>query len=241
MIKKVNFHTRAIRAGNRILSVMYPPCCPACGRTIGKSESFCPACQKELFLPQKDELCPRCGKKDCICAKMSPPYQHTWVASFYEGAMQAAIRRFKFYFHPGSFSILGKMMAEALPENEKDNFDLIVPIPMWKKKRRDRGYNQSALLAREISRRIHVPESETALQKVRNTKAQHTLSAEERQKNLQGCFLADEIVEGKKILLVDDVLTTGSTAKEAAGALLYAGADEVGVLVLAVTRKNTWN
>ncbi len=226
------------KAVNFILDVLFPPCCPACGRSIRKEEGFCPECMREVFIPFPGKLCPRCGKNPCICSELSPPYQRTWAAAFYEGAVQRAVRRFKFHNHPGSAELLGGMMAETFLSSgaEAKEFDLLVPIPSRARKKRQRGYNQAVLLAKEISKRTKIPMNEKVLIKIRDTKAQHNLNEQDRLKNLKGSFSAGKEVCGQKILLIDDVLTTGSTAKEAATALFAAGAEEVSVLVLAVTR-----
>ena len=231
-------HLKKGGAKDALLSLFFPPCCPSCGRSVGREENFCPECSRELYIPLPGKLCPRCGKSPCICEELDPPYLHTWAAAYYEGAIQRAVRRFKFHSHPGSARVLGRMMADVLPKPLADDgkrFDQIVPVPMRPRREKARGYNQAALLAQEVSRRIGVP-CQNALKKIRDTKAQHDLTEEERQKNLSGSLLASPEVSGKRILLVDDVLTTGSTAKEAARALLAAEAESVDVLVLSITR-----
>ena len=177
----------------------------------------------------------------CREGKQLPPETNLFAAAYYEGSMREAIHRMKFSGHPGSAATLAPLLLQALREGgaAEGRFDLLVPVPSRPKKVRARGYNQSALLARELSKRTGIPVSETALVKTRDTRAQHDLSAEERQVNLSGSFRASESeVSGRRILLIDDVLTTGATARECIGALQTAGAQSVDLLVLAVTSHN---
>ena len=142
----------------------------------------------------------------------------------------------KFGHRPGAARMLGTFMADAV-RKEGSHWDMIVPIPMTKRKVRRRGYNQSELLGRTAAKILDVP-LETALHKIRETRAQHTLNESERAKNLLGAYQADTaLVQGKRILLCDDVLTTGATLREGAKALLQAGAAEVGAVVLCCVEK----
>ena len=173
--------------------------------------------------------------------KQLPPETNLFAAAYYEGSMREAIHRMKFSRPPGERHnprpdpFAGPRESGAA----EGRFDLLVPVPSRPKKVRARGYNQSALLATNCPNAPASPVSETALVKTRDTRAQHDLSAEERQVNLSGSFRASESeVSGKRILLIDDVLTTGATARECIGALRAAGAQSVDLLVLAVTSHN---
>jgi len=125
----------------------------------------------------------------------------------------------------------GEMHA-ALMESPIINRDAIVPVPMHKSRERMRGYNQSQLLAERVAAASGIPVID-ALMRTRNTKQQARLSAARRHKNLQGAFRADASVDGLNILLVDDVLTTGSTAIHCAQTLREAGAKDVQLLTFA--------
>ena len=209
---------------------VFPPCCPACGRSIARDECLCPGCMADLY--------PASGQ--FREAKQLPPDVSLYAAAFYTGSMREAIHRMKFSGNPGSAAILAPLLIQALPGGGcPDAFDLVLPVPSRPKKVRARGYNQSALLAKEVSKRTGVPFSSSALLKTRDTRAQHDLTAEERQVNLSGSFSAREAeVSGKRLLLVDDVLTTGATARECVAALKAAGAASVSLLVLAVTSRD---
>lgn len=116
-------------------------------------------------------------------------------------------------------------------------FDIIVPIPLFSSRLRERGYNQSQLLAEQISCKYHIALSLNNLIRIRNTEHQTVLSKKERWTNVGGAFRITSSYEfsGKNILIIDDLLTTGATASEAATTLKDAGAEKVGVLTLAIT------
>lgn len=157
---------------------------------------------------------------------------------YYTGGAEYAVRQLKFHHHPGYARTLAPFLAEMLEKGHE--WELLVPVPMTAKKRRKRGYNQAALLCRFLSGETGIPTSAKALIKIRETKAQHTLSEEERKINLSGAYQArPEQVAGKRILLCDDVLTTGSTLREAASALLSAGAAEVGAITLCCVERKS--
>ena len=116
-------------------------------------------------------------------------------------------------------------------------FDIIIPIPLYSSRLRERGYNQSLLLAGPIARAHQIPLSLKSLARIRNTEHQTFLNEKERWTNIHNAFriLNSADIDGKNVLIIDDLLTTGATASEAAGALKQAGAKIVGVLALAVT------
>ena len=118
-----------------------------------------------------------------------------------------------------------------------EQFDIIVPIPLFPSRLRERGYNQSQLLAEQIARNYHINLSLNNLVRTRNTEHQTFLSEKERWTNINGAFTIKNSTKfsGKNVLIIDDLLTTGATACEAAGTLKDAGAQTVGVLTLAIT------
>ncbi len=220
-------------------NLFFPPTCPDCGRSIARGEIFCPACSKNLERPAPEDVCSRCGKNPCTCGELHPVFGRTFPAAYYTGSMTRAVHNLKFNHHPGHAKTLAPLLVQTLRERGirgKAEYDLLVAAPMSKKRYKQRGYNQAALLATETAKLTGIPFDPAALSKIRETKAQHDLSADERRTNLTGSFQAARAVQGKRILLCDDVLTTGSTANEAAQALLNAGAASVDILVLSVTR-----
>jgi ComF family protein len=151
---------------------------------------------------------------------------------FYEGVLRELIHLFK-YGRVQTLAVpLGRFLARALPLEQ--SFDLIVPMPLHWRKRWQRGFNQSELLAREIGRRVHVP-VKNALRRVRYTGAQAGLTNAKRRRNVAGAFEAkrSSMLSGQRVLLIDDVMTTGATAASGARALKLSGARQVTLLTLA--------
>ena len=131
-------------------------------------------------------------------------------------------------------NLLAKLMTDKYLSERFDS-DVVTFVPMTKKEQRKRGYNQSELLAREIANSLSL-ECRPSLKKVKESPEQKSLSAKERAENLKGVFsCSDAALKGKRVLLIDDVFTTGATANECSGVLLKAGASNVLVLTACVT------
>ena len=217
--------------------------CVCCLSLFGTDEGFiCSSCREKLgplYLPGKSEteICLECGEvvdADACpgCGRRSPPTLRAFSAYEYEGIIRKLVHRFKF----GGVYALSEWMAgemlQALAETGKDRFTRIVPVPMYPLRKLIRGYNQAEKLAGELSKRLDIPKSDL-LRRVRNTKSQVTLATAERRKNLKNAFRAVSRADGERILLVDDVRTTGSTVSECARTLLAAGCESVTVLTFA--------
>ena len=202
----------------------------------------CLSCTRALDEDETDRLCP-----DCVAALQSlmarqetlaregfdplpPGVDYVSAAYPYEDQARTLIRRLKYRGVRAAAIPLARAMA-MLPGGEEE---VLVPVPTTKKRLRERGFNQAELLAEKIARELGMPMA-CALTRKDERAAQATLSARRRRQNLVGSMCADERVRGKRVLLVDDVYTTGSTAEEAARALLEAGARGVGVFVAAKT------
>lgn len=220
----------------RLLNAFFPKRCPFCGSVIFPQEDCCAGCLPRLPRADRSKACYRCGKQRCTCGAV-PLLTMTCSSFYYEELACFAVQRLKFGHRPGAALALGGFMAETVRETGTA-WDIVVPIPMTIKKRRHRGYNQAELLCRVLSERLGIP-TVSALCKIRETKAQHTLDAAARASNLSDAYMADAaIVQGKRVLLCDDVLTTGATLKEGAKALFQAGALEVGAVTLCSVERN---
>ena len=211
---------------------------------------LCPECAKALK-PRLAGFCPGCGALTevaeqpvtlCAACRIDPkPWAAYGFFAEYGGALREAVLLLKFGGRLGRLGLLRGLAWEAyrlhrerpggfLPEGP----DLVTAVPMHWRRLLARGYNQSVELARAVAGRLGVPLREQALRKERHTVPQSSLGARERKANLAGAFLADASpVAGKNVLLVDDVMTTGSTLEAASLALRAAGASRVEVLVLA--------
>ena len=209
---------------DHILSLFYPPKCVFCGKVIDKSD-ICSECEKTLPYTKGDSVYQKFLFVDkCI----SPLY--------YKDYVRRAVLRFKFSGCSCYSRRLGAIMSECAENNlDCGSIDMISCIPLSKKRLHDRGYNQAELLAREISKAVDVKFVPT-LKKIKNNNAQSTIKdAKLRAKNVVGVYTVTdpETVKGKYILLVDDVVTTGSTVSECARMLKKAGAKAVYCITLA--------
>jgi ComF family protein len=166
---------------------------------------------------------------------MRPPALDRVVAVFnYEGPVRGAVYSLKYDDLRAIAPRLAGLMADALPRSVAEGADALVPVPVSGKRLRSRGYNQSALLARHISRETGTLVMEALLRRVKDTPPQARAESEaERRQNVIGAFEASGQAAGMRVLLIDDVMTTGSTLNACAATLKNAGAKWVGALVLA--------
>jgi ComF family protein len=206
------------------------PVCPTC---LSKpeplaAEYFCVQCRAPFLsrFPLDDQG--RCA----LCRRGVRGFDAAYSFGFYEDELRKLIQLFKYGRIQTLSAPLGRLLARALPREH--SFDIIVPMPLHWRKRWQRGFNQAELLAREIGRRTHVP-VQMALRRVRNTPAQAGLTSAKRRLNVSGAFRAKKraAIDGQRVLLIDDVMTTGATAASCARALKRAGARHVTLLTLA--------
>ena len=234
------------RFAQGLCDLVFPPRCAACGvlRTGPEERSFCPACFSGIrFIAPP--LCPCCGIPmagaggdhpcgDCLVSR--PPYRVARAVARYESVLHDVVHVFKYKGKTTIGEILGKMMADhAYSGFTIADYSLIVPVPLHPKRLRERGFNQALILAREISKRFSLPLEFLALERHKLTEPQVNLSKEQRLENVRGAFAVrkNKRIEGQRVILVDDVYTTGSTIKECAGTLMRSGAADVAVLTLA--------
>jgi ComF family protein len=223
-----------------LLSLLYPSTCPVCERGSDSLETapLCSQCLKTIkrYSGPSCRVCslPLVSVHSDICGScISDPPFFSYVVSYglYSDVLASAINLFKF----SGFRRLSKPLSRFLLETEIPDVDLVMPVPMTKRSMLERGYNQSALIAKEVSKATGYPLDIDSLQKVRETLPQVGLKAEDRAKNLKNAFLVTGDLRGKRVLLIDDVMTTGATLRECSRVLVKAGATEVIGLVLART------
>ncbi len=224
-----------------LLDIVYPPRCVLCGAS--SHAALCAGCLAQAALPLPPPTCSRCGRpcaalpcSDCLADP--PAYLANVAAGAYSGALREAIHRLKYRDSPYLAEPLGAIMAECARANAPMlgnlSFDAVVPVPLHPARRRVRGYNQAERLARVIARELEVPLDCHALRKVKNTKSQVGQTAGKRQANIDSAFRGVAArADGKTLLLVDDVTTTGTTLKRCAQELKQAGARAVYALTLA--------
>jgi len=163
--------------------------------------------------------------------KKEPPFRYARSYGIYEGGLEEAIKQLKYH----GIKRLASPLSELLLKTSLPDVDAIIPVPLHGKRLRERGFNQSALIAKGISKRLHRPLLINTLIRTRYTTPQVNLTAREREKNIKGAFsvIDGEDIQGKDIMLIDDVFTTGATVRECSKVLRKAGAGNIYVITLA--------
>lgn len=235
-----------VRAVPRIaLNALLPPRCLSCGAGVAATGSLCAACWGGLtFLAPP--LCAACGfpfdydlGPAALCAGCSrepPAYDRARAVLRYDEASRGLLLRFKHGDRTEGAPAYGQWLSRAGAELI-DAAEAVLPVPLHRWRLFSRRYNQSALLAQALGRASGLPVLPDALRRTRNTPSQGRLSIAARQRNVAGAFAVDPRararLEGRRVLLVDDVLTTGATVEACARSLKRAGAAGVDVLTLA--------
>ncbi len=226
----------ATRLAGRLFDLLLPTVCAACGKL---GPVICPSCQSS-FSEINGPGCLRCGRPQpqtrqycAYCRSADFKIQQARACYAYKEPLDLIIRKLKY---EGLFSLaepLGQLMARKWPRWDHPP-DLIVPIPLHARRQRVRGFNQANLLALQLAPAVGLEVNIDALHRVRNTKPQVGLTPLERRVNVSDAFaVREEAILGKRILLVDDVFTTGATMNSAANTLLRHGAKGVAAYCLA--------
>jgi ComF family protein len=232
--------------GRGLLHLVYPGVCAVCTRPTGAVPGdFCPDCRAALT-DDPHPTCPRCASSlgpnlppadDCTrCRGQSFVFERVLRLGPYGGVRREAVLRMKHGHHEGLAEAVGELWwAHAAERLRAVGAGAVVPVALHWRRRWRRGYNQAAVLARALAYGLQLPCRERCLRRVRATPFQTDVVPSARRDNVRGAFRAvsDPLVRGRTVLLVDDVLTTGSTASEAARALRAAGVARVVVAVLA--------
>ena len=212
--------------------------CSACGKEVFDNEQFCDECKESLrFI--KENKCQKCGreaayaKEECSSCAGETAVDLSRSVFSYDGAIKTVIHKLKY----SSARYLAEVLAGYLKNVYIENFfapDIVTFVPMSEKAEEKRGYNQSELLADALAKLLST-EAYSTLEKVKETARQAELDFEERSRNLKGAFKVTDksLVKNKRVLLIDDVLTTGATSREVASALKKAGAKSVYLLAVA--------
>ena len=207
-----------------LLDLIYPPKCPFCGRVLEKGEDgLCAQCQETLPWTEPGD-----GKDVEFCDSCLSPL-------WYRDGVREAVHRYKFRGGSAHASLFGELMAQCLSDRQERPAELIVWAPLHRKRRKKRGFDQSELLARRVGELTGLPVV-PGLQKVRHTETQSLLrDAAARRANVTGAYalLPGLDAAGKRVVLVDDIVTSGATLSECAALLRQAGAEEITALTLA--------
>lgn len=223
---------------NRLLYALFPRRCDLCGEVVTPDVGRCDACSGARRVTGK--TCPHCGKSkdDCRCkdsAYNKPRYNAAFAPYYYEGSISFGIRRMKLHGYRELTDGMAKEMYEYFDDHCDEHIDIVTYVPISPRRERTRGYNQARLLAEKVASRLELPVVPT-LKKIVNTDSQRTKPGYKRRGNVFGVFdLIDGVdVDGKAVLLVDDVKTTGATLSECADMLKIYGAKNVYVLTFAI-------
>lgn len=223
---------------DRFLDLVFPSVCPVCGNDSDSHahNPVCTACWNGMTphsgpeciicgLPVSSEVALHCES----CLERPPSFSRIIYYGIYDGTLRKAIHLLKF----GGIKRLARPMAELLSGLPIPVADGIVPVPLHSARLRDREFNQTALIGRHLSRVTGMPLLLDVLKKDRETPPQTGVTGKERLKNIRNSFAVTKDVAGLRIVIVDDVITTGATVDECAGVLVKAGAQSVVVVALA--------
>lgn len=222
-----------------VLDLFFPNRCPLCGNVINWKIEYCNSCYDELPYTG-DELCHECGNEisSCTCHDSERFFSRCYAAFYYQGSAKGGV----IYLKNTKNDVFPRLFADKTAEDIKaDAFiskaDCIVPVPMSKLKLRRRGFNQAEVLADALGERLGIPVYRQALIKSESVVAQHKLSANRRKSNAARLYSAGNAAEikNKTVIIVDDVMTTGSTINSCAEILLEMGANSVIAAVAATT------
>ena len=225
------------------VQLLYPPRCLLCGGAGRDGMDLCEHCQQSL--PFNHTACLVCalplppnipeGAVCGRCQKKPPYYDQAFSAFSYEQPMIWLIQQLKFNDRLTHARLLGDLLATLdFIERIADDEDVCtLPVPLFKKRLRERGFNQSIELARALSKKTGWPMELQRVQRIRDTNAQTGLDAKARRKNIRGAFEVIEPLPQKHVLIIDDVVTTGSTANELSRVLKKSGVEKITVLSLA--------
>jgi ComF family protein len=233
-------------------NLFLPIFCKQCGLRLMTEENgfFCPTCWERSPRIARP-FCTVCGRPHeamvglgslrnfpcALCRAKPPPHlRRIYGAAHYEGSIALAIRLFKFRDKRALVRPLAELMAEfAAKEMEPEQYDALVPVPLHTVRQRARGYNQSALLAEAILPVFPNAALDTSLKRIRPTRTQSRLRGAARKGNVRGAFaVLGDTLQGKSVLLVDDVVTTSTTVSACGQALALAGVASVDVLCAAL-------
>lgn len=230
---------------DKILSVLYPITCPVCGEVLKPPGMICKGCLDKLSYITEPR-CKKCGKQIdgmereyCYdCSHKNHEFKHGIAVFQYNEAIKKSIYRYK-YHNKREYSLFyGKEIASLYNGLiQYWNVDAVVPVPLHKAKQRKRGFNQAEVLAKEVAINMNLPMDKHLLIRIKKTIPQKELSHRERKMNIKEAFMINPKRKAcvyKKILLIDDIYTTGSTLDECAKVLKKYGVDEVYFITLAI-------
>ena len=236
---------RAIRSlyPARLLAVLFPPTCVLCGAPGAGERDLCVGCAAEL--PYNRYACARCAlpfsaplTADTLCGscqRRPPPFGRVLAALRYETPLPTLMGAVKFRGRLNHARLLGQLLAEAVQGRPSAAPQVLIPVPLHPERLAWRGFNQSLEIARVVAHALDLPIDTRCCRRVLHTPPQTGLDEAARRRNMRGAFAAQTPLPWRRIAILDDVVTTGSTVSELALVLLRAGAESVEVWAVART------
>lgn len=218
-----------------MIDLIFPPTCGGC-KVAGVR--WCGNCQQEInrIVPPICKICGQVSRTNSICqrCRTTPPhYKAVRAWAEFEGPLRNAIHDLKYRKNIGLGASLAQHLVNLFQEYNWP-IDIVVPVPLGKQRLRHRGYNQAALLAQPLAYELQLPYNPRVLRRVRETQSQTELSFAERLENVKDAFMAtNDAIQDKRVLVIDDVTTSGSTINACSDALMKAGTKAVFGLTLA--------
>ncbi len=222
---------------------LLPPTCVLCGAPGAAGLDLCTGCLDDL--PRNSHACTRCalplpvgtgaGAMCGPCQRQPPSYDSCHVPFLYRGGIRTLVAGIKFRGGLNQARLLGLCLARSLRESEGERPALITPVPLHPLRLRERGYNQALEIARTVTRELGIPVAPALCVRLRAITPQEGLDKEARRSNVRGAFEVQAPLRSRHIAILDDVVTTGSTAAEVATVLRQAGAKRIDLWALART------
>ena len=224
-------------------SIFFPRRCPICDEVVVYGGDICKACEKDLMIIV-EPVCKKCGKQISDervefcpdCSKKVHYYKQGRAIFSYQKGMKRSMYRFKYAGRKEYAAFYARMAKQSIGTwVERHGIEVIVPVPMYAAKQRKRGYNQAEVFAKILGEYLGIPVETQMVLRIKNTVPQKELNDIQRKDNLKGAFqLKTNIVKYRKILLVDDIYTTGSTVDAIARCFQEAGIEEVYFLTVCI-------
>lgn len=242
MVDVTPLHVVARHVVAQAIAMVWPPTCVLCGgRGEKPTRDLCSACAADL--PANDAACSVCAEPlaaqgvDLLCGsclKRAPRFDVACCAFRYAYPVDYLIRRLKYQGAIAQSRVLGELLAFHLRKARSEPLpELLIPVPLAQKRFQARGYNQAVELGRHLERRLCIPMRSDLVERTRETAEQAGLGQKERRRNIRGAFALTAPLRAKHVAIVDDVITTGSTANELARVLKRAGARRIEVWAVA--------
>jgi len=213
--------------------------CVLCGDTTDQSTSLCIPCRNDL--PVIQYACSACGLPLPVesdqslcgqCLQLKPAVDYTHSLFYYESPIDHLIGKMKYEGDLSCAAILGDLLQESV-QNINHMPDSLIPVPLHNRRLVERGFNQSLEISRALFKQLQIPIDTQCVRRVKSTQAQQTLNLTQRKQNIKGCFEMQKPHNYKHVVLIDDVITTGSTVNELARTLKKSGVEKVGVWSIA--------